>query len=166
MKSLSKRDLGPVLFLMLSFIGLVLVSFGTFVTTPSSKQFTGTDFAELIIIIFYACFLLFIQLPVFRRKYIMLYRIGILLVSPCLIVLLARVDWILSRMDPHSFSEVLTKWDSVYFTITTLATVGYGDIHPVSQKARIWVIAQIIIGVTFAGIILQRELMTNHRKKK
>lgn len=165
MKLLTKRRLGLV-FLLVSFVGLLLVAFGTFAATPYTKHFTEADLAGLVFLIFYACFMLFVQLPVIRRKYVRLYRLGILLISPCLIALLARLDWTLSRMDPHSFSEVLTKWDSVYFTITTLATVGYGDIHPVSQGARIWTTAQIVIGFVFIAIVIQKEVMSGRNRRK
>jgi hypothetical protein len=38
-----------------------------------------------------------------------------------------------------SFSEPLTKVDALYFTVTTMTTTGYGDIHPVSQQGRMLV---------------------------
>lgn len=47
-----------------------------------------------------------------------------------------------------------TRIDSVYFTLTTLATVGYGDIHPASEACREVVSWQIIASSIFVIIIL------------
>lgn len=41
-----------------------------------------------------------------------------------------------------------TKIDSFYFTVTTLATVGFGDIVPTGQAARIIVAIQILLNIS------------------
>jgi hypothetical protein len=41
-----------------------------------------------------------------------------------------------------------TKVDAVYFTVTTLATVGYGDIHAAGDVARITVTAQMVLDLS------------------
>ncbi len=41
-----------------------------------------------------------------------------------------------------------TKIDALYFTVVTLATVGYGDITPQGQGARLLVTVQILLNVT------------------
>ena len=38
---------------------------------------------------------------------------------------------------PGQMEGIETKIDALYFTVTTLATVGFGDIHPVGQVARV-----------------------------
>jgi hypothetical protein len=48
----------------------------------------------------------------------------------------------------------ITRVDSVYFTLTTLATVGYGDIHPASEACRKAASAQIIVSLVFVVIVL------------
>jgi voltage-gated potassium channel len=52
---------------------------------------------------------------------------------------------------PHEFGELATKTDSLYFNISTLATVGFGDVHPVGQLARAAVTVQIVFNLVFLG---------------
>jgi len=49
------------------------------------------------------------------------------------------------------FDGLTTKTDSLYFTMTTLATVGYGDIHPVSQNARAIVTVQMALDLIYVA---------------
>lgn len=45
--------------------------------------------------------------------------------------------------------------DAAYFCIVTLATVGYGDIHPVTPYGRLFTIIYIILGVALLGVFIQ-----------
>jgi len=52
------------------------------------------------------------------------------------------------------FIENRSLIDSAYFVIITMATVGYGDVHPVTQSGKIFTIILVIMGVgTFLGVI-------------
>ncbi len=45
--------------------------------------------------------------------------------------------------------------DAAYFTIVTMSTVGYGDIYPVSESAKLFVMALIVVGIgIFFGVII------------
>jgi voltage-gated potassium channel len=49
--------------------------------------------------------------------------------------------------------EHLSPVDAVYFMVVTLATVGYGDIHPLSPAGKLLAIVIILAGVTgFVGL--------------
>ncbi len=49
--------------------------------------------------------------------------------------------------------------DALYMTVTTLATVGYGEVHPMSTLGRIYSVILIILGVAFflyvGGAVIQ-----------
>jgi len=50
------------------------------------------------------------------------------------------------------------KWsliDSLYMTVITLSTVGYGEVHKLDDLAKIWSILLIIFGVTGIGALLR-----------
>ncbi|MEI6127184.1 MAG: potassium channel family protein [Pseudomonadota bacterium] len=70
----------------------------------------------------------------------------------------------------YSFMAVehLSFEDALYYNIVTIATVGYGDIHPVTPAGKMLAILLIITGVgTFLGLIANvSELMLNKREKQ
>lgn len=56
----------------------------------------------------------------------------------------------------HSQGEPLDFPDFVYFSFTTLTTLGYGDITPVSSHARSATSLQAILGVLYMAILISR----------
>lgn len=66
------------------------------------------------------------------------------------------------------FAEGLSLADAFYFSIVTIATVGYGDIHPVTQAGKVLAIALIVLGVgSFLGVVANgTEMMLNRREKQ
>lgn len=66
----------------------------------------------------------------------------------------------LSR-EPGQFNGLNTRTDALYFTIVTLATLGYGDITPRGQSSRLVVVLQILytfVFLTAAATALSRWL--------
>ncbi len=73
---------------------------------------------------------------------------------PMLIVVFAFTYLTISRADPQSFSEPLGRVDAMYFTVSTLSTVGLGDITPVTPGARIVVTFQMLFDLALiAGLV-------------
>lgn len=49
--------------------------------------------------------------------------------------------------------RLLEGWSWIkcfYFSVTTLTTVGYGDLHPTSDGSRLFTAIYILVGVTIA----------------
>ena len=61
----------------------------------------------------------------------------------------------ISQSDPHTFSEPLTRSGSLYFTITVLSTVGFGDITPVTDAARLLVAGQMLCDLVVIVIVVK-----------
>jgi hypothetical protein len=74
---------------------------------------------------------------------------------PLFIVLFAWLYVAVSVSDPHTFSEPLTRSGSLYFTITVLSTVGFGDITPVTDAARLIVAVQMLCDLVVIVIIVK-----------
>ncbi len=73
---------------------------------------------------------------------------------PLLVVVFAFTYLTLSRADPASFSEHLDRVDAMYYTVSTVTTVGLGDITPNSTGARILVTFQMLFDLMLiAGLV-------------
>ncbi|MFD8151312.1 MULTISPECIES: potassium channel family protein [unclassified Streptomyces] len=68
------------------------------------------------------------------------------------LLLFAGAYFLLEHSTPGSFSEPLTKTDSLYFTLTTFTTVGYGDIVARSQTGRVLTMLQMAGGLLLVGV--------------
>lgn len=62
--------------------------------------------------------------------------------------------WDYSAQPGSCMNVALTKTDSVYFTLSTLTTVGYGDIAPVTEHCRVIVSAQMAGGLIFGAVLV------------
>lgn len=69
----------------------------------------------------------------------------------------------LSEAAPGSFTEPVGRIDALYFTMTVLATVGFGDIAPVTGTARLVVTVQMVCGFAFAALV-GREFLAAVRR--
>jgi voltage-gated potassium channel len=50
------------------------------------------------------------------------------------------------------FYSIVEDWsviDALYFTVVTLTTIGYGDLHPTTDVSKIFTIFFILAGVSF-----------------
>ena len=65
------------------------------------------------------------------------------------------------------FIENMSLTDAIYFSIVTMATVGYGDIHPQTGIGKILTLIIIVGGVgTFLGVIASiTDLFVNRREE-
>jgi len=52
---------------------------------------------------------------------------------------------------PGQFVGLHNKTDALYFNVSTLATVGFGDVHAQGQLARAAVTLQIVFNLVFLG---------------
>jgi hypothetical protein len=66
-------------------------------------------------------------------------------------VVFAMGYFLLKEHSPGEMVGVSTRTDALYFTVSTLTTVGYGDVHAEGQIARALVILQLLFDVVFVG---------------
>ena len=58
--------------------------------------------------------------------------------------------------------EGWTVLDAVYFCVVTLATVGFGDLHPTTELGRLFTIGYIIVGVGIIAAFISQ--LASHRQ--
>ena len=68
--------------------------------------------------------------------------------------------------DIRNFNPEMVSIDMIYFSFTTLTTLGYGDITPVSYTAKMWSITEAMMGVMFLAIMISRVVSLFGSKKK
>ena len=80
---------------------------------------------------------------------------SVALAVPLLVTIFASSYLLVSDADPDAFSEPLNHTDALYFTMVTLATIGFGDIAAMSQLARVTVMVQIVANIAVLGVALK-----------
>ena len=81
--------------------------------------------------------------------------------------LIVFIGLLLCGIIGFGLSENLSPVDAAYFSIVTMATVGYGDIHPQTSVGKILAMVLIIGGVgTFLGVVASiTDLFFNRREQ-
>lgn len=78
--------------------------------------------------------------------------------------LLLAVNWavtysIIEGLEPGSFAagDAPIAWHQfLYFSLTTITTLGYGDMLPTSPFARIWATMEAVTGVLYIAVLVAR----------
>ena len=47
----------------------------------------------------------------------------------------------------YTWLEGWSPVDALYFSVVTLATVGYGDLHPTTDAAKLFTVVYILLGL-------------------
>jgi len=78
----------------------------------------------------------------------------LMLVVVVVVPLFALGYYAIEQGDSSQFAELETKTDSLYFSLSTLATVGFGDVHATGQLARALVSVQIVFDLVFVATLV------------
>ena len=57
------------------------------------------------------------------------------------------------------FYSTMEGWsviDSIYFSVITLTTIGYGDLHPTTPMSKVFTIVYIFVGIGIIMIFIER----------
>lgn len=76
---------------------------------------------------------------------------GLAMVLPLFLLGFSTAYYLIELHVPGSFTQPLTRTGAIYFAVTTFSTVGYGDIAPVTDAARVVVIFQMITDLIAIG---------------
>jgi voltage-gated potassium channel Kch len=69
----------------------------------------------------------------------------------------------------YSLVEHLTPLNALYFSVTTLATVGYGDFSPETAVGKLFTIVYVLVGVGILLAFLGRlagEVVVTHAERR
>lgn len=137
-----------------SLVVSMVVTFGYYVL-PMTSALAADSLIELTFGLMIIALLLTWQIrDITQSSYPGARALSALLVTvPLFLVLFATAYFVMGQTDASNFSEPMTRLDSMYFTITTFATVGFGDITAVSEPARAVTTLQMVGDLVLVGLI-------------
>ncbi|MFD9433191.1 potassium channel family protein [Streptomyces sp. NPDC060002] len=71
---------------------------------------------------------------------------------PLYLLLFATTYFLMDHSASDSFSEPLSRSDALYFTVPVFSTVGFGDISPRSEPARLLATGQMTMNLLLVGV--------------
>jgi len=84
---------------------------------------------------------------------------------PLVLLPFATAYYVMAQEAGASFNAHLSRLDSLYFTITTFSTVGFGDIVAKSEPARAVVMGQMVLDLILIGFIARALLGAARRRR-
>ena len=80
---------------------------------------------------------------------------ALVLVAAMFLAIFAMIYVMISQATPQAFTEDLNAFTAYYFSLTVLATVGFGDITPVSVLARSITMVQMALDLVFIAVLIR-----------
>jgi voltage-gated potassium channel len=74
---------------------------------------------------------------------------------PVYVLLFAAIYFLMAHAQSAAFGVHLSRTDAMYFSATVFTTVGFGDIVPKSQAARLIVTSQMFLDLAIIGIVVR-----------
>jgi len=71
---------------------------------------------------------------------------------PFYVFTFAAAYFLIAGSGDANFAEPLSRTDALYFTVTVLSTVGFGDITPKTEVARLVVTVQMLTNLVLIGL--------------
>lgn len=104
----------------------------------------------------------------FRRLYLQATSLSWLVLTVSTLLLIAFSTLVLPEIEPSTFTNY---GDALWFTMTTMLTVGYGDLYPSTTDGRIFTIIFLyIIGIgvfaTFIGKAIESLTLRKRREER
>jgi len=141
-------------FILKSTLLSIAVVVGYFVLPMTSSLATDTILTLMLGLLLIGALLAWNVREVLRSPFPGARAVGALMVAaPLFLTLFATSYYLMGDAEPSAFSEPLTRLDALYFTVTTFATVGFGDITAVSETARAVATVQMVVGLVLVGMI-------------
>lgn len=72
-----------------------------------------------------------------------------------LVLIFALVYAVVAVQVPGQFDGLENRTDALYFSVTLVATVGFGDIHPVGGAARLLATAHMVFNLIYLGTAIR-----------
>ena len=139
-----------IIFAWVSLIGLYyLVPFDAPTVESAAVRILLGGAAFVIVMVWLVRRIIYSEHPQMRA----IEAIGVII--PLFVVVCAGSYLFLGHIHGSGFSEPLNHSTSLYFTVTVLSTVGFGDITPTSTAARLMVTGQMLLDLVLVGTVIR-----------
>ena len=78
----------------------------------------------------------------------------LLVLFEALLIVFSAVYFFMAKDASHEMNGINTRIDAFYFSLTTFATVGFGDITATGQIGRVIVSIQMLFDLVFVGALV------------
>ena len=145
-------------YIYLTFAGLAFIADILYILSSISQlKYPLALFADFTYAIFFLLAIIVLLHRIFSEKQVSLDTI----IGGITVFILIGDFWFILYQtvylfNPNAFSTSVTSFGLLYFSFTTLTTVGYGDISPVIPMAQVLANLEGIIGVMYPAIFIGR----------
>jgi voltage-gated potassium channel len=88
-------------------------------------------------------------------------------IVPIFLLLFAATYFVASEANPDTFNvSELTRTDALYFTVSTFASVGFGDIVATTESSRALVTVQMILNLIVLGAVVRILISAVQRARR
>ena len=153
---MSRRDKWVLGLRALAQVVVSMVILGTmYFLIPTKEAGQGSDLPWLLLELGLFAVVIGLQVPAIVNARFPVVRAAITLgvLVPLYLLVFARLYLSSSLGDPGAFNERLDNATALYFTVTTFATVGFGDIVAKTDGMRLVVTAQMLINLIVVGAV-------------
>jgi hypothetical protein len=81
--------------------------------------------------------------------------VALAVIFPLFVVTFSWLYLTMAASNPLSFNMGMTRTKALYFTITVLSTVGFGDIVPRTDPARLIVAVQMVLDLALFAVVVR-----------
>lgn len=92
--------------------------------------------------------------------------IALAVLVPLFVVMFASLYLITSQSNAAAFGMAMSRTQALYFTVVVLSTVGFGDITPKSDPARLLTTVQIVCDLLLVGVVFRLILRVASRPSR
>jgi voltage-gated potassium channel len=84
---------------------------------------------------------------------------GLSMLLILLVMTASLTFFLLNKVSPEQVIGLQTRTDALYFTLSTMTTVGFGDVHADGQVARAMVCALLVFNVVVVASLIRLNTM-------
>ena len=142
---------------MLRIVGAITALVAIYYLLPLDNSSTGVAVTMLVIgLVVFIVLVAFQARSITRSPFPRLRAIETLALSvPLFVLLFASTYVVMATLSASNFGGHLTHTDGLYFTVTVLSTVGFGDITAKTEAARLVVTGQMIADLVILALAVK-----------